>query len=240
MIEGGLRSVPLTDVLQIVTTGQKSGVLTVETDGLRARLHVERGTIRAAHLTPGVPIGELLVRMELLTAREVQELLERQRAHDGTLPLGMEAVRAGLMNDEDLQDALKRQAVEVLADLLRWRDGTFQFAERSTDHTVVPSDGGHDAMMLLMEADALRRELDQGGAEPATVFRRAGDPTTHELPEGAWDLLGLVDGILPARLVAAESDLGEERGLRVLLRLADLGVIEPVHDRAPDLVALVV
>ncbi len=240
MIEGDLRNVPLTDVLQIVTSGQKSGVLTVEHEDRRVRLHVERGRILAAHAAPGVPIGELLVRMELLTAREVQELLDRQAAADDGVPLGMRAVRERLMDSDDLQTALRRQATEVLADLLAWRHGTFSFAERSNAHTVVPTEGGHDAMELLMEADALRQELDAEHADPGAVFRRAGDPTRVRLPEGAWDLLGLVDGVRPARLVAAESDLGEARGLRVLHRLAELEVLEPVDTPAPDPAALVV
>lgn len=240
MIEGSLRNVPLTDVVQIVAEGRKSGVLTVSRQETRARLYLERGRVQVAHLDPGTHLGEVLVRMDLLTTFEVQEMLARQDRENAGTPLGLMAIEAGLIASEELQAALRRQAVETLAELLGWRDGTFSFVERSITSSQVPTEGSHDAMRLLMEADALRRELDEGTADPATIYRRVGDPTDHELPPGAWDLLGLVDGYRPARTIVADVDLGEAEALRLLRRLEELEVIEGVARDGPDLAVMVV
>jgi CheY-like chemotaxis protein len=239
MIEGSLRNVPLTDVLQIVTTGQKSGLLDLEHEGTRASVHVERGRIHVAHMEPGSHLGEILVRMDLLANREVQEILERQRRENPGTPLGAIALQDGLITAEDLASALRRQVVEVLAELLAWTDGAFQFAERPLEATHVPVDGGYDAMQLLMDADALRRDLDAGSADPAAVFERADDPTRFDLPPGAWDLLGLIDGRLPARTVVAEAEMTETDGLRLLQRMAEIGVIREGAGSGPDTVVLV-
>lgn len=240
MIEGSLRNVPLTDVLQIVTTGQKSGLLDLaRDDGAHARVHVERGRIHVAHMEPGSHLGEILVRTDLLTNREVQEILERQRRENPGTPLGAIAVHEGLITTDDLASALRLQAVEVLAELLAWSDGTFQFAERPLEASQVPVEGGHDAMQLLMDADTLRRDLDVGSADPATVFERAGDPTRFELPVGAWDLLGLINGRLPARTVVAEAEMTESDGLRLLRRMAEIGVIRQVTRAGSEMVVLV-
>jgi len=240
VIEGSLRNVPLTDVVQIVSEGQKSGVLTVARQEVRARLYVERGRVQVAHLDPGTHLGEVLVRMDLLTTFEVQEMLARQDRENAGTPLGLMAIEAGLLAPEELQAALRRQAVEALAELLGWREGTFSFAERSITSSQAPTEGSHDAMRLLMEADAMRRELDEGTADPATIYRRVGDPTDHELPPGAWELLGLVDGFRPARTIVADVDLSEGQALRLLRRLEDLQVIEGVARDGPDPAVMVV
>jgi CheY-like chemotaxis protein len=239
MIEGSLRNVPLTDVLQIVTTGQKSGLLDLEQEGAHARVHVEHGRIHVAHMEPGSHLGEILVRMDLLANREVQEILERQRRENPGTPLGAIAVQDGLITVEELTSALRLQAVEVLAELLAWTEGTFQFAERPLEASQVPVEGGHDAMQLLMDADALRRDLDAGSADPSTVFERAGDPTRFDLPAGAWDLLGLINGRLPARTVVAEAEMTETDGLRLLRRMAEIGVIRQATRSGSEAVVLV-
>jgi hypothetical protein len=240
VIEGSLRNVPFTDVMQIVSSGQKSGVLTVEHGTSRARIYLEAGRVQLAHLDPGTHLGEILVRMDLLTTLEVQEILERQERENAGTPLGLTAVEAGLIDEGDLTAALRRQAIEVLAELLAWTSGSFAFSELAADASQVPASTTYDAMMLLMEADELRRELDEGTADPSTVYRRAGDPTTLDLPDGAWELLGLVDGRRPARTVAAEADLGEGRALRLLQRLEEAGAIEPTARDGPEPAVMVV
>src|SRR5690606_6254973 len=82
VIEGSLKNVPLTDVFQIIAPGQKTGVLTVTRGLARARIYFQGGQIGYAHVTPGVHLGEILVRMDMLTAHEVQEILRRQHSEN--------------------------------------------------------------------------------------------------------------------------------------------------------------
>lgn len=240
MIEGSLRKVPLTDVFQIVTTGQKSGLLTLERREAIARIYVDHGRVRVARMEPGPHLGEMLVRLELLSAGEVQLLLD-DKGHlaDGP-PLGRLAVDRELLSEDDLKRSLRHQAVEVLAELLSWKDGQFSFTERPLEaETLVPG-AGHDAMQLLLAADAMRRDLDEGTADPSTVFEQAGDPTDHDLPAGAWDLLGVLDGRLTARTLVAETDMTEIEGLRVLHRMEQLGVIRATARAGAQTAVLVV
>lgn len=239
MIEGGLDNVPLTDVLQIVTTGQKSGMLTIESDDALARVYVDRGRIQMAQMEPGPHLGEMMVRLEFLSPEELQGLLEAAPGTDDRRPLGALAVERELVSGEKVRAALRLQAVEVLADLLTWTAGRFIFAERPIRQGDRLPDGGHDAVQLLMAADALRRDLDEGTADPATVYQRADDPTKYDLPEGAWDLLGLLDGRLAARTVVAEADMTEIDGLRVLHRMERLGVIRATAATGSETVVLV-
>jgi CheY-like chemotaxis protein len=226
MIEGSLRNVPLSDVFQIAVTGQKSGILTVVREGAEARIFFEQGNIQSAHLVPGVHLGEILVRMDLLTALEVQELLSMQRSDGDGTPLGLIAVERGMVDANGLHRAVERQVVEVLSELLSWRDGNFVFSEQSLlfgaahDHDI-------DAMAVLMKVAQQISDYETGSAAPSSVFQRSGDPTKVDMPPGGWEILGHIDGTHTSRNIASELDLSEGQVYHLLFTLERLGVIEP-------------
>lgn len=235
MIEGSLRNVPLTDVFQIVVHSRKTGVLTVERADRRGRVYFSLGRIQVAHVSPGVHLGEVLVRMDLLTAHEVQEILIRQTSENAGTPLALQAIAAGILEEEELRDALERQTLEVLLELLTWRSGSFSFSELSPDLSQTPTEHTLDTMTLLMRADGLLQEFREGAVAPETVLRRIGDPSKAALPADAWELLAYVDGRRSARAVASEVDLSEARVYRLLHELEEAGVLAslPMSEEEP-------
>lgn len=240
MIEGSLRNVPLSDVFQIVATGQKSGILTVIRGNARARIYFEQGGIQYAHISPGVHLGEILVRMDLLTTHEVQEILRRQHVENAGTPLGLMAVDMGLLEEQDLGQALERQVLEVVSELMSWSDGQFNFAERSGWASQAPTGHAVEAMALLMKVAQRLHEFEGGTVDPDVIFLRTGDPTKVELPAGAWEVLGYVDGKRTARSIAAELDLTERHVFHLMHELEQLGVIEPQPFRVEDPLVLAV
>lgn len=240
MLSGRLTNVPLGEVFQVLATGHKVGTLEVRREGQLAVLALDRGRIRYANLRPGVQLGEVMIRMELLSSDEVQAILASQTHEHAGAPLGFAALRMGLLDEDDLRRAVRRQVEEVIAELLRWRDGEFAFSEAEVDRTYVPDGQSVDAMAVLMEAVA---QLEDDDAEPVpfgAVFERQGDPTAVTLPPGAWELLAQVDGRRSARSIAAEVDLPQRRTLRVLRRLEALGVVRRVALIDPEPTVLVV
>ena len=240
MIEGSLRNVPLSDVFQVIANGQKSGVLTVQRGLARARIYFSAGRIEYAHVAPGVHLGEILVRMDLLTAHEVQEILRRQHTENAGTQLGLMAVEMGLLPEEDLQRALERQILEVVGDLLSWSEGKFDFTDRAVTASQAPTEHSIDAMTLLMRVAQRRHEFEHIDVEPNTVFVRLGDPTRVDMPTGGWEVLGYVDGKRSARSVAAELDLTERHVFHILDELMKLGVLDKAPFTAEDPVVLVV
>ncbi len=240
MIEGSLRNVPLSDVFQIVATGQKSGILTVMRGKARARIYFEVGGIQYAHISPGVHLGEILVRMDLLTTHEVQEILRRQHVENAGTPLGLMAVEMGLIGQDDLKQALERQVLEVVSELMSWSDGQFNFAERSGWASQAPTSHAVEAMTLLMSVAQRLHEFEGGVVDLDTIFVRHGDPTKVAMPSGAWEVLGYVDGKRTARSIASELDLTERHVLHILFELQSLGVIEPQPFQVEDPLVLAV
>lgn len=234
MIEGSLRDVPLTDVVQVVAAGRKDGVLRVERGERRAQVWFDRGRLRAATLEGGTHLGEMLVRLDLLDVDEVQTLLTEQAEGASRSPLGAAAVMRGWIDRADLKRALERHIVEVLGVLLGWRDGRFAFSEGDEPHAD-PDGPRFDPMQILLQAEEARAGA--GAIDPDSILERIGDPTTSELPPAAWELLGLIDGRRSARALAAETDLAEGSTYGVLAELVAAGVVGRVTDAvAPPLV----
>ncbi len=239
MIQGSLKNLPLTDMFQLIANSQKTGVMTLTRFESRARIFFEMGRISYAHLTPGNHLGEIMVRMELLTFRDVQEMLKRQRNESPGTLLGRMAVELGYIEEDDLVAAVELQALEVLSELMSWTDGSFEFTAPLANDTQVPAGDGIDAMALLMRVVAGMHEFG-AGVSPDAVFLRSGDPTLVELPEGAWEVLGHVDGRRSARSIAAELDMSEKKVYHLLARLEELGVAELAPYPADEPLVLVV
>lgn len=227
MIEGSLRNVPLTDVFQVVATSQKSGALTITRGRIRARVHFAIGRIHYAHVSPGVNLGEILVRMELLTVYELLELLIKQQRESAGLPLALAAVGAGYLNDDGLRAGLERQVFEVLTELLTWRSGNFSFGESSDRATQLPVEHSFDAMNLLMQVAQQIANYEEGAVSQGAVYRQSGDPTQAQIPVNGWDVLATVDGRRNAASIAAELELPERQVYHLLHKLEQLGVVEP-------------
>jgi CheY-like chemotaxis protein len=240
MIEGSLRNVPLSDVFQIIATGMKSGVLTVNDVDKRARIYFEMGRIQYAHLTPGVHLGEILVRMELLTSYEVQDILRKQVEENPGTPLGLTATDMGYVTQEELKRALESQITEVLTDIMLWRRGNFHFAEKSPMASQVPTDHTFDGMGLLMEVIRRIDEWKVGQVAPEDIFERCGDPTKITMPEGGWEVLGHINGRRSAASVSAELDLSEKHVYHLLFELQELGIIRPTGFTIDEPLILVV
>ena len=226
MIEGSLRNVPLSDVFQIITNGLKSGVLTVSDTDRRARIYFEMGRIQYAHMTPGVHLGEMLVRMELLTTYEVQNILRKQTEENPGTPLGLTAVAMGYINQDELKRALESQVLEAITDILLWRRGNFHFAEKSPTASQVPTDHTFDGMSLLMEVLRRLDEWKAGLVNPEDSFERCGDPTQIDMPDGGWEVLGQVNGRRSAASIAAEIDFSEKHVFHLLFHLQEVGIIQ--------------
>lgn len=225
MIEGSLRNMPLSDVFQIVSSGMKSGILTLSRPNYRSRIYFEMGRIQYAHLSPGVHLGEVLVRMEKLTSFEVQTILLKQKRENAGTPLGLSAVAMGYIEEEDLKDALYSQITEVLTELIFWKKGVFHFAEKSNLASQIPTEHAFDAMTLLMQVVKNVNNWKKGHVNGNAIFERIGDPTKLELPNGSWEILGYVNGKRNALSIAAELDIQQRQILYLMYELEQAGVI---------------
>lgn len=223
MIEGNLRHLPLNEVFQIIVTGKKSGILSLTKREKRARIYFEMGHVQYAYSVPGIHIGEMLVRMELLNTYEAQVL--QNQLPDPSANLGLHAVRSGFLSEDDFKKVLKVYITEMLTELLSWKGGSFHFSEKSLLVSQTPPEHTFDAMALLIEVIRRQDAWEDNLAGPKNVFKRTGDPSNITLPEGAWEVLSHLDGRRSASSVAADMDIPDQQVYYLLGLLTDQNII---------------
>lgn len=221
MVEGELRDLPLTDLLQMVAGTRKDGVLRLEKSGARARLLIVEGRLVDARTEPGPHLAEVLVRQELLPLREVLELLGDGDQADLVAKVAVLAKgkRAAVTA------ALEAFLLDVVAHLLSWRHGAFSFVDGGGWLPPVQFGGIEVGSALLRVGSAL--ELVDSERPQGVAFRTTGDATKVALPSLSWEVLGFIDGRRSSEMVAAEAGLPEWQVNKLLLELEGLGVIEP-------------
>lgn len=83
---------------------------------------------RQDNLPAGFTLGRLLVAYGLVRDRDVDTALDPRRGLSGWL--GQRLVRLGLVTDEGVREALRRQTEELVYEVVRWRKGRFSVFAR--------------------------------------------------------------------------------------------------------------
>ncbi|MBB6099619.1 CheY-like chemotaxis protein [Deinobacterium chartae] len=242
MLAGLLRQLPLAELFGIIQTGRKTGVLIIRHGEQGARIHFENGRIIYARVLEGPNLGEYLMRMELLDALQLQELVSLQKHENPDTPLGLLARNRGLILEDQLLQALHAQISDAVTEVLRWaqRPRTeFRFEEIGPDSSQVPTEHRFDPQAILLEATRRMDEWSQGQVESWQVLRRVEDrPGNLSLED--WELVGLVDGQRSSASIAAEFDLAEGEVYRRLYQLVERRILEVLPVRPEDPFVLVV
>ncbi len=126
-IAGELQNFQLLDVLEFLRTGGKTGALLVQAGGAAGAVRLVRGRVTSAS-APGVQrLGETLVEEGVLRPEELAAALTRQQT-DREEALGTLLLREGLVDGPQLTDAVFRQIMLSLDEMLDWLEGSFSFS----------------------------------------------------------------------------------------------------------------
>lgn len=127
-LEGAIDLVPLGEVLQMLRFQQQTGVLAVKRGEAAVELCFYRGSIELAlarNVSPEFLLGRYAVAAGVITRDELDGLLRsgvRGR-------LGDALIEAGRLDKDSLERLLTRQSSEILYEVCRWRDGSFEFIQ---------------------------------------------------------------------------------------------------------------
>jgi hypothetical protein len=216
-ISGSLQDVAVSDVLQFIHLGKRTGTLELERDGERARFGCHEGALISAQ-APGAPrLGELLIEAGHVDAAALTAVMSQQAASGSRRSLGQLLVESGHLKPEHLQAVVKLQLERAVEKVLAWERGTFDFAideiRPVDDIGVEPSDfvveNGLAANVVLLEAARIFDERDRRGA-PETLAEAAVQALT-----GADDTQDVPGPAVPR----ASTDPGVRRLQRMLSEL---------------------
>jgi hypothetical protein len=237
---GSLAALTVPEVVQVVFTSLKSGVLLLAFGSLAERsaradrpdqlrrksLYFRDGqVVFASSSDPAERLGPVLLRNGIVGREELERA---SRLVKSGRPLGQVLVDQGILDSGQLYEGLTLQVREILLGAFLEGEGEFAFLEGPHDeaNAVKLQERTRDLLLEGMrrreEAEELARQLGGLGA----VVTRADHPG-RRLTDAEAAFLEAVDGIRTVAGVASASGLGLLGGLRAAASLVAAGALAP-------------
>ena len=125
---GKLEEFQLSDLLQIISTNEKSGKLNLTRHDAQGVIVFRQGKIiYAANSSARETLGFLLLTADLITEQQLLEALEIQHQADEEKRLGSILVETGALPSEALERVVRTQLEKVLNEFMDWDKGFFKF-----------------------------------------------------------------------------------------------------------------
>jgi len=233
MLSGSLDTFRLSDVFQLLTLTEKTGVLHIGTDVADGRVEFLRGEIAyAVSDTRRMPMAGRLLRGGLVTDSQLRQVVAAQRG--GAPALSRVLVEEGVLNEQAFDQLLREQIQDAVFELMRLTEGTFTFESRSeadaeTDPVrfTVPSDRVvAEGARRLHEWPRIQEHVVAPSAIVTLAPQMPSDSGTISMEADQWRLLTLVDGRRTVRDLVALTGLGEYATYQLLAGLVSTGLIE--------------
>lgn len=141
-IKGTLKTMSLTDLLQFLAAGRKSGTLKFDHGKITKQVYFKNGVIVGSKSNdPKEYLGQVLLHYGKVDENQLQIAREAQRS--SRTRLGEVLVEQGFLTEDEVLAVLKTRTLEMIYDLFVWTEGDFEFY----DDDALPAD------LILIEVD---------------------------------------------------------------------------------------
>lgn len=118
----------LSELLQWLSLGQKSGTLLIEGHGVEKRIYFQTGRISSTSSSDQREyLGHFLVSHGYITEEELKMAMEVQE--ESNILLGKILVMINAISETDLLRLMRKKAEEAIYDIFLWHEGSFEFAD---------------------------------------------------------------------------------------------------------------
>jgi len=230
---GNLSTVSFGDILQLVSSGKKTGALLLIRGQQEKRIYFRDGHVIYAGSDAAEEdrLGQLLIRRGKIAPDQLKAVLQKQRVAQKRL--GEIIVEMRLIDPHELSEALRLQVEEIIYSLFVWGDGEFQFIEGEAPPANSPLTE-IDTMSVMMEGVRRFDEWSKirDALPPAhTVLQIRPTPIAAggeiSLSSEDLEMLALIDGHRRADEIMQSFTRGEYAAARSVYKLIELGIVEP-------------
>ncbi|MBW1744530.1 MAG: DUF4388 domain-containing protein, partial [Deltaproteobacteria bacterium] len=212
-LKGEFETFYLSGLLQLLSHGNKTGVLEVSDGDNKVNIFIKGGiVVHASSSQPEFRLGRILRAKGIVPAEKVQRCL--QLAVKKKQKLGRVLLEEGAISKEKLKEILRYQITEIVSSLFLWETGQFQYRDVSfsVEGELLPQ---MNTMALLLQAS---RRIDEWSVirkqitSDELIFKLSGKtPQKKEitLNKKEWRILALIDGSRTVKDVVEESGLGD-------------------------------
>ncbi len=128
-IKGNLATMSVSDLLQFLAVGRKSGMLRFDRGKFIKQIYFEKGLIVGSNSNdPKEYLGQLLIHYGKLDEEKLKTALEVQRESGGRL--GEILVSTGVLPPQDVLKVLRIRTLDIIYDLFIWEDAHFEFFDK--------------------------------------------------------------------------------------------------------------
>ncbi|UCE25846.1 MAG: DUF4388 domain-containing protein [Candidatus Zixiibacteriota bacterium] len=135
-LAGNLKTVSFPDILQLLATGKKTGILEVKTSTRQKEVAFKDGNIIYASSvnTTEDLLGNMLLRRGKITKSDLDRAISLHKQTGRQL--GTTLIDMNLFQKEDIAECLRLQIEEIVYNLFSWQEGDFVFHEGSSPSNV--------------------------------------------------------------------------------------------------------
>ncbi len=127
-ITGNLRTMQLSELLQWLSMGQKTGTLAIRGATGEKTISFEGGRIISSSSTNEREyLGHFLVSFGYITEDELTRAMEVQE--ESKILLGKILVMIGAVSEDELAELIRMKAAETIYDIFLWKEGAFHFID---------------------------------------------------------------------------------------------------------------
>ncbi len=231
-IAGNLRTMQLSELLQWLSTGLKSGTLVVRGAPGEKRIYFENGRVTSSSSTlEREHLGRFLVGFGFITEEELIRALEVQQ--ESRILLGKILVMIGAIQETELADLVRLKAAETIYDIFLWTEGSFAFIDGEVPQLpMVPISS--DVTGIVMEG--LRRYDEWQRIKTKITSMRQIPTVTVPVEETLGDreklIVGAINGHRAIDQIALETHNPEFHVAKLVYDLLQSGHITMTGERA--------
>lgn len=237
-IAGNLKTMELTELLQWVSQGAKSGTLMIDNGRVKKKIFFKSGRILSSASTdPREYLGHFLVSHGHISEEELSKAISMQEK-SGML-LGKILVTIGAISEEELGRLLRLKAEESVYDLFAWAEGEFRFIDdEMPEGTMVPMNLDLTAIVLegvqrVDEWARIREVIPSSQAIPVSVTDLLAD---DKLSPAARNILEQVNDDRTVEEIQVQTHSSEFLVSKVLfdqVQKKRLKIVRPRWGKAP-------
>ncbi len=129
-LNGNFQGMSPQDLLQWISSGHKSGVLSVSRGDEMRNIFFSKGDVVSVSSSRTKDrLGAMLIRKNLLRMDQLQDI---RKVHElQSMQLGELLLKSNLVSRKQLQSTLQYQLEEIVFEILTWEEGNFTFEERT-------------------------------------------------------------------------------------------------------------
>lgn len=231
-LQGNIEKFTIPEILQLISTGRKSGTLGVQKDDSIVMVYFKDGVIIYGYgPRQTFHLGQLLKEKKVISEKQLEQAIKIQAQVENSKRLGEILISRGFIDRADLESVVKKQVEELVYSLLSWKSGSFKFYENqfptqeeitvnlSAENIILEGLRRFDEMNMVKET---LPNLD----EVYTISTTEGDCSRNvNLQAKEWNVMTLVDGYKTINEICQSSLLDKSETLKKLAQLKLAGII---------------